>query len=260
MLNWNSYLPDELRFFPGIDLEYRFMKHLALTASYNYSLGLPTFTDLSYQDASNQGNNQLKPYSQHSYEAGLKTTLSRLQARAVVFYTKGKNNIEWVMNDTLYRFSPINISTSENTGIEISIRYNPVNADQLLIPNSIYLGYTAINTYRDVPDAISKYNSLRNKFVLSVQHTLIKNLTLSWNLMIKNRQGNFVTYDFENALYVANEYPRALLLDARLSYSYKWVSVYTEGTNLLDKIYYESGSIPQPGRWIIGGVNIRLSY
>jgi hypothetical protein len=35
---------------------------------------------------------------------------------------------------------------------------------------------------------------------------------------------------------------------------------YIEGTNLSDLTYYESGSIPQPGRWLIGGINIKLGY
>lgn len=260
MISWNTYEPDKIHFFPGIDLGYEIINHVSIIGSYNYALGVPSFTDLSYQDASNKGNNQLKPYSHHSFEGGFKSNFNQVSFRTVGFYTKGIDNIEWIMNDTLFKFSPINVPLSENYGLEVSLNYTSDNPKQLLIPTHIYIGYTNIKTYRNVPEAISKYSSLRNKFVVSIQQNLTENLTLSWNLMIKNRDGKYTGYDFEKLHYVANAYPKAILVDARLSYTYKWALFYVEATNLLDKTYYESGSIPQPGRWITGGINLKLGY
>jgi vitamin B12 transporter len=35
--------------------------------------------------------------------------------------------------------------------------------------------------------------------------------------------------------------------------------LYIEAANLTDSKYYESGSIPQPGRWVRGGISIKIS-
>ncbi len=260
LLNWNSYMPEKPHFFPGIDISYELINHFAIIGSYNYALGMPTFTDLSYQDASNQGNNQLKPYSHHSYETGFKSSFDEISFKMVGFYTHGKDNIEWVLNDTLFKFSPINVPLSENYGLEATMSYTAKNRQRLLIPNRVFIGYTYINTYRNIPVAISKYSCIRHKFVLNIQKNLVNNLFLSWNIMFKERDGKYTKYDFENLRFIAESYPQTILLDARLSYIFKWATFYTEATNLLNKTYYESGSIPQPGRWFTAGLTVKVNY
>lgn len=260
MVNWNSFTPDKFYLVPGIDINLMPVKYFSVIGSLNSTLGMPTFTDLNYQDPSNQGNNQLKPYTQLSIEGGIKYQSDVFKVKTVLFATNGKNNIEWVYNDTTFKFSPINVPVSKSKGFEISFDYQSREADFMqIIVKRIFLGYTFINTYRETPEAVSKYSNMRQKFVANLQQEPLPNLILSWNFMFKERTGYYLTYDFENNKNVANKYPEALVVDLRISYSFKSIGMYIEGANLTDNIYYEAGSIPQPGRWIRGGINIKIS-
>lgn len=261
LLHWNSFEPNKLNFIPGADLGFHVTNELSLVSSYNYTVGHPTFTDLGYRGPTNQGNPNLRPYYQHSVEGGFKYRKNNLQAGFIAFYTNGKNNINWVRNDSLNRYMAMNIDLSENTGIETYFRYksngNPLT--EILI-NEIYIGYTFIDTYRSTSDQFSKYTNIRHKAVARIEQLLTKDLRLSWSFMYKQRIGDYLTYDFESAEYIHNTYPEAMLIDLRASYSFNQFLVYVEASNLLDTRYIESGSIPQPGRWFRGGIKYNFEF
>ncbi len=261
LLHWNSFEPNKLNFVPGLDVGIDLAKSFSFVGSYNYTIGHPTFTDLGYRGPTNQGNPNLKPYSQHSYEAGFKLKHNFLQAGVTGFYTNGKNNINWVRNDELNKYLAMNIDLSENMGIESYLRFknrNTTLSEKIL--HEIYLGYTFIDTYRSISSEFSKYTNIRQKAVVRFQQKPTKNLMLSWNFMYKQRIGDYLTYDFEGKEYIHNSYPEVFLIDLRASYTISNFTVYIEGSNLLDKTYIESGSIPQPGRWLKGGLKYNFEF
>jgi iron complex outermembrane receptor protein len=246
---------------PGIDLSYSPIKFLSIVGSYNYTIGQPTFTDLNYQGPTNQGNTQLRPYSQHSYETGVKLKLWNIQAGILGFYTHGHNNINWVRNETTNRYTALNTELSENMGIETSIRYkNTSNNWTSILASEVYLGYTYIDTYRSDSKEYSKYTNIKHKAVAHIEQNIAKGLLFSWNLMYKQRIGTYLTYNFDAAEYIHTAYPDAILVDLRATYSFYKFKIYLEGSNLLDQTYVESGSISQPGRWFKAGVNVTLDY
>ena len=54
------------------------------------------------------------------------------------------------------------------------------------------------------------------------------------------------------------------LVDAKLTWDVSrkqgsGIRFYLSGENLLDKAYVDHGNVPQPGRWLKAGVQIRLS-
>ena len=261
LLNWNSFEPQMLNFVPGIDVSFSPIKQVSIVGSYNYTIGQPTFTDLSYQGPANSGNSALKPYYQHSGEMGVKLNFGNIQTGLMEFYSKGKNNIDWVFNETNNRFMAMNIDLSENFGTETYLRFKNTNNSILnIFVNEIYIGYTYIDTYRRTPENISKYSNIKHKAVARLNQQLTKRLSLSWNIMYKQRIGSYPGYDFEADEYTHNEYPEIILVDLRASYLVKDFLFYIEGSNLLDKYYVESGSIPQPGRWFKGGIRYSLNY
>lgn len=261
MVHWNSFLPNEINFFPGVDISYSLSNRMKLLTSYNYTLGLPSFTDLNYQGPTNEGNATLRPYYQHSIEGGAKITVSDIQLKTIAFYTHGKNNIEWVLNNETNRFSPINTDLSENLGIEASLNYtNSSSSIFNRLVSHVYLGYTYIDTYRASEDTTSKYTNIKHKFTAQIQQNISKQLVLSWNIMYKQRIGNYIGYDFDNDAYTLTSYPDVFLVDARLSYSIKSFTLYGEISNILDNEYIETGSISQPGRWIKGGLKYKFGW
>jgi iron complex outermembrane receptor protein len=261
MANWNSFQPDKINFFPGVDIKYTIYKPLSLIGSYNYTLGLPTFTDLNYQGPANSGNDQLLPYHQHTIEAGFMVAVGNFKVRNVYFFNWGKNTIEWVLNNENYRFSPVNVSLSESLGLEASIQYSVIdNVIPSYVLESIYIGYTFIDTYRSIHDEISKYSTIRQKFSCTLNQSLFKGFSLNWNILFKQRTGEYQLYDFVQNEYESNKYPDVWLVNLKANYHYKIADFYLGVSNLFNQVYYEAGNIQQPLRWVTFGTRIKLNY
>jgi iron complex outermembrane receptor protein len=62
--------------------------------------------------------------------------------------------------------------------------------------------------------------------------------------------------DFQN---VTQEYRPFSLTDVRLSWHADDYSIYAEANNVFNKRnYVDYGNVPQPGTWIVAGVQIKL--
>ncbi len=262
MVQWNNFDPQKLNLIPGVDISYTPLSFLSLVGSYNYSIGQPTFTDLSYQGPSSEGTKTLKTYSQHSWEAGTKIHMRNFHYNLIGFYTHGTNNIDWVLDVTdvsAPTYKATNVALSENSGIETSLRFsNNSHGLSHALLSELYAGYTFINSYRSNADSISRYSNLRNKAVLRLTQNLFDNFTLSWNFMYKQRIGKYRTYSFDDGVYGLKDYTDAYLIDVRAQYAIMNFTIYAEVSNLLDCHYVESGSIEQPGRWLRGGISYRF--
>jgi vitamin B12 transporter len=259
MLNWNSYLPDEVHFFPGIDIRYGFTDNVLALFSYNYTMGVPTFTDLTYEDVNNQGNNTLKPYTQHSVEMGLRWKHGPINITAAGFMNRGHDVIDWVWFGNENKFSPINVETYTADGIEImgELRSNRQTFAGKLIGNARF-SYTYIDMRKDVPGNLLKYFNVRNKLAAMLQSNPWKPLLLAVNIRYTDRDGSYLTWDFRNTAYEPVKFEPYWLFDLRITYSWRTFSVFLEATNLFNVEYIDIGSIQQPGRWITGGLKFRI--
>lgn len=85
---------------------------------------------------------------------------------------------------------------------------------------------------------------LRNKVVVSADGRIWRNLNLHAAWRWQDRIG-------------ANN-PSYAILDARLSWDAPHYSIYVDGTNILDKEYYDYVSVRQPGIVVIGGIRINI--
>ena len=260
LINWNSYLPDEMNVFPGIDIRYEVLKNLHLIASYNYTLGLPTFTDLTYEDPNNVGNNELEPYTMQSIEGGIKILHGRGLTTLLAFYNAGNNVIDWVWFSDNSRYMPVNINEYSANGFEL----NTVQkfSYQRQIPfsiSSLRLSYAYIDMHKELPENVAKYYNLHQRFSAMINQSITARLSLAWNINYSEREGGFLTYNTEVAGYEETAFSPYWLLDARVSYSFKWLTVYAEATNLLDTQYIDIGSIYQPGRWVSAGIKINFT-
>ncbi len=259
LINWNTMSPNEVNIFPGIDISYRLTESLRWVSSYNYTVGLPTFTDLLYYDPSNEGNINLQPYSMHSAEAGLKYQSENLSGAAVGYMNAGKDIIDWVWHSAEARNKAVNIDTYKALGIEISMMAYISRLTNNNIPiDLLRFGYAYIDMDKDLTDSVSKYYNLKQKLTLNIRHKIISRLYAGWNISYQDREGGYMTYDFITDDYVYHAYSPYWLFDARLSWKNPQYEIYTETSNLLDVTYVDAGSLPQPGRWIRIGMKILL--
>ena len=75
-----------------------------------------------------------------------------------------------------------------------------------------------------------------------------------------DRSGNYEL--FENCVSTGRteSYKPYTLLGARLNWSTGAFRLYAEGDNLLNRIYYDHGNIPQPGLWLRAGLNVDVEW
>lgn len=263
LLNWNSMYPDKLRFYPGLDVSYRFSKMLHMYASLNRSLRLPTFTDLYYSGPNNIGNTDLQPEKSWTTETGLKYFAQGLQMKVAAFHRRGRNIIDWLWLQDKEKWHTRNLTRLNTTGTEVHLQLNPhkrwpgLHWLKKLNASYSFLYMTKLNEA-----IISNYalDHLKHKASLNIWHTVYKKLAATWYLGYFNREGTYLRYDATTENTREVPYGSHWQVDVRLMWTAPHWNAYLEATNLLDIRYYDTGSVPQPGRWIKAGIALSLDW
>lgn len=236
------------------EMNYKFDSNNFTYVSISQGVRFPTFTDLFYQGASNEGNPNLKPERATNYEIGYKLFLNSFTLQTAVFYCIGTNTIDWVkLSANDIKWKTMNYTLLHTRGFQIAFTKNFKSR----LFNSLSANYTYL--YQNKPDttAISKYslNYLRHNFSLSTTHTIVKNLTLSLKVRYFLRNGSYFYLDSDNHNVMA-DFKSTFTADAKLNFNLKKLNLFIYVTNLLDKKYYDISYIKLPGRTIEGGLNI----
>lgn len=130
-----------------------------------------------------------------------------------------------------------------------------LNLSQLLIhnvggePTLLKLGYAFIHQNHETTQKIYKslyaLEYLRHKFVAELSHPIVKKLSASWALRWQQRMNGYHPY---------------AKLDGRLTWSEPTWQLFVKADNITNHRYYDIGSVPQPGIWIMAGGNIKLNF
>ena len=235
--------------YPGVDIAWRPDNAWKIFASWNMAMRLPTFTDLYYSGANIEGNANLKPEKTSDLQIGARNTGRGYIAEAQVFYSHKRDMIDWVTaretDDGIFR--SVNFRM-DNWGGEFNFSLLPEELTSEAFPiKKVSVKYAYINedSEYDVNVIQSKYamDYLRHKVNISADARIWCNLNLSATWRWQERTGENKSYG---------------LLDAKLSWDERKWSVYVDGTNILNKEYYDYISIRQPGVVIIGGIKIKI--
>ena len=254
---------DRMRFYPGIDLGFRLLDEMKLYASWNRSLRMPTFTDLYYQSATNEGNPDLKPEKNEAFELGVRYGTYFLKGSVSAFYQRGTDMIDWIKYSVSdEKWKTVNHTRLNNRGIEASL---VLDFPALLSPDfflkQLNIDYAYISQEKEAGD-IYKSNYaleyLRHKFTARLTHALWRDLSASWAYRWQERMGSYTRY--ENFLPVGETpYQPYGIIDLKIQWSRPVYDVYLEANNLLNCTYVDLGNIPQPGIWIKGGISVRFA-
>ncbi len=280
----NSDLDDPITLFPGIDLGWQFHNQWRWYASANRTLRLPTFTDLFYSGPDNLGNPLLEPEEAVSLESGVKGIWRIVQFDAAFFRRWGTNMIDWVRRpqDDVWRSD--NLTEVTLTGFEagatvlLGSRSFARTAARHSSPSlhsaertSSYSGSTRpttrllsvhfarIHAGKSSGDFISNYalDYLRHKvdiaLVLPITNRFGIHTTATW----QDRAGSFLLYE-DGAFTEIRDYEPFWRIDLKMHYDFGPARFFGEASNLLDVRYAEIGNVPQPGRWIRGGIEIEI--
>ncbi len=235
------------RIFPGIDFGFKINDQFKFYANTGYTWRIPTFTDLYYEDSANVGNEDLEPESALSYEAGLKYLNNGIELQASWFMRDGNELIDWTRADTASKWQPQNFSNIMMSGIDVSANFNLKKIWNQDFLQHLRIAYTYIDAQEiDNDVAFSRYvlENLNQQLVIGLDHKIFGKLYHSINFRYLDRES------LENYS----------LIDLRLSYRTKKVTVFGQVDNLLDTQYRESNLVEMPGTWISGGLKLKFGY
>lgn len=256
LLNLNSQFGNEL--FPGIDFSYIINDKTSFYGSANKSLRFPTFTEMYLNTSTVKADPNLKPEKATTLEIGLKSKNVGFSYNTALFFKRSNAAIDKVKRPNLTIPTMETIGDMNTYGAEASVVLEPTKVWSSLpkFINTLRANYAFIYSDKKEIDFQSFYtlNYLRHKASAGLNLNIVKHLTLDTRYTYKARLG---TYQFKGTDPVL-PYKPIHLIDTRLNYGFKKFSVFMDATNLFDKSYYEFGFVEQPGRWLSGGISVRL--
>ena len=265
VFNFNTDQGLSGKFYPGIDASYNIIKSMKVYASINSAVRMPTFTDLFYVGRENIGNPNLKAEESVTYETGIKYSDIYLVGNASFFYRQGKNIIDWNKqneNDTYW--TPSNITELNTLGIELNSMINTSSfaMNKFYGIRSLHFGLLLLNVTKSTSNTISRYtlDHLNQKITTGIDIKLFKNIYTNWQFIYQNRNGDYQVYNIDIDGYETEKYKPFTTVDTKIYFEHKIFQPYIEVSNIFDTNYSDIGGVPQPGRWIRGGIKMDLVF
>jgi len=264
LANYNSSFKDEFDFFPNINLSYWMNNSWKIFASWNNAIRMPTFTDLYYKGATHKGNSDVKPEKSEAFELGMRYANRPLfgvfdYVAVTGFYMKGKNLIDWVKENPEDLWESRNLTNLDKVGFEINSSILFKELIPQLSATRLDVGYMYMNQSKDAGNLISNYvlDYLRHHLTIGLYQPIYKNLSADFRFRWQDRQGTYTHYENSKPASERNYKPFGIL-DVKLNWEKNNFKIYASINNVFDTHYFDLGSIPQPGFWLLGGVSRTL--
>ena len=248
----NTWSAMNMSVYPGIDISYRPGNHLKLHASYNTSLRMPSFTEMYYKLQGYSADPHLKPEEMQALEIGGTIHYPRFTIHSTLWYHHGQNMIDWIMDTSkgnAAEWQSVNHTTINSVGLDIGTQFSILNS-------KFTVDYCYIHQdKKQEENIVSQYalEYLRHKLVAKALCPITKRLSLNVTARWQDRVGSYTDFDSKVC-----DYEPYALVDTRITWQERKWKVYIEANNLFDTRYHDYGLVEQPGRWLIGGVNIHL--
>lgn len=208
---------------------------------------IPTFTDLYYNDAANEGDPGLKPESSWTYEAGADYRIGPVGLAATYFHRDSYDTIDWTRRTAKDKWQVKNIGTADTNGVELSAELSPVRVNRDIVIEKAFGRYTALHTYAK-HDYISKYalDYLKQELSTGFEYSLLGFRNL-WVMNVKKRVGDsgYIVVDTRVSKEIVNS--KGVVFEA-----------FVDLTNLFDADYSEQSDIPMPPRAFKSGASLRF--
>ena len=227
----------------SLDARYLLTKSLSLRGAYSTNYRLPTFNDLYWEPG---GNPDLKPEFSSSGEVGLDYQLKNFQVSGGWYVIKSEDLIQWrpITQDF---WSPVNITSATNHGLEFMASYNHTIGKHLL-------GLKASYDYTLATDDDTDKN-----LIYVPEHRAGGILDYSWekwsfNYNLQYVGKVFITTSNSESL---DDY---LLSDISIGRSLcnDVIGLHFKVNNLFDKNYQSVAYRPMPGRNYVFQINFKL--
>ena len=243
-LNYQSNFFNNLFFYPGMDLGYRFKKNLKLYSNVGYTYRIPTYTDLFYSSPTTLGNENLKLEKALTKEIGLKYLKSNFNLSMSLYQRDASDIIDYVRNNEAEPWQANNIREISTNGFELNMGYKFYLG--AFRPQSINIGYSNINDdLLETDFAFSRYtlNSLKNQ------------ITATYMFQIRDFISSTLT--FKSSERLNND--SYTVIDFRTSYIYDRFTISLILNNITDTEYSETNLVPMPGFNSLVGIKYSIN-
>jgi vitamin B12 transporter len=210
----------------------------------------PSYTELYYSDPSTVGDPDLKPEIGWSYETGVDYFIGYSFWTSISVFERDQSNlIDYV------RYSPTDISRAANftsaktRGCEFRLDWKSTKRSLESVKGAAFREIKVSYSYLDSRIDRGAVYSSRYAFV-HPRHRICINADALLPLSI--HVSTTLTYN------VKLDNIRYTLLGAQLTRSFHSLTLYVNGTNLLNESYEEIVGVPLPGRWLWAGAEYRL--
>lgn len=242
----------------GVDLGYSISDQVTLYTSVNSASRLPTFTDLFFSNAAQQGNPFLKAEQSKTIEFGTKVNQLNWNLTAGAFYRKGVDVIDWVKMDSTSKYVSMNLSSINALGGDLTFDYRFSN---FVVKRAVFT-YSYLTLDKEAVGFDSKYalDYLKHKITLSIEHSVFKKLSATWKLGYFDRYGNYdaQTSSVKGSPVLMTVYAPYTNLDCRVLWTDKIFDLFADVNNILDSKYADYGGLTQPGVNFNVGVRLKL--
>lgn len=246
--------------YPGLDVSYSLTSALRTYLSVNRAFRLPTFTEMYYTSPTNRGNAELMPETAWHSEIGAEYRLGGFSSRLMGFYRYGSQSIDWVRTADETVWHTENLGKIRTSGIETGLTYRPLQMPQLYkIIDRVDVGYRQYFQHHAVESYFSQYVLDYLKWKMTAGLTLKAGapFRITVNLVWQERNGTYTAFDAAmNPLEV--DYKPFAVVDLKLLYRFRWVTLTAECSNIFNQGYFDLGSVPQPGAWYKAGLEFNL--
>ena len=276
MANMNTWLDHRYRFYPGIDISYRFTKNIKFFAAWNMAQRMPTFTDIYYKSPTQVGYAGLKPERTSEFNIGGVFKNDNIELTLRLYHRHQTNMIDWVIpSDSVVKYGRGNYTTYHatnlkvnNMGVSFSGRFTTNNRRF-----SLNTQYTFIHQKRNddiqLDDSYYGLNYLRHKVIAAAIAHIWKGLSATLSYRFQNRMGTYYEYDTNHIVKNAygwdtytfagkSSYKPFSLIDLHLEWREKHYKIYADLNNLTNYQYIDIGNVKQPGFWFMGGIKLIL--
>lgn len=241
----------DFNIYPGAEAGISITNELHWSAAFNRTLRLPTFTDLYYTSATNVSDPHLKPEEATVWETGLRYRLHRFTAEANAFYRAGRNMIDWVQFPDDEKWHSTNLTEVNLKGFELTLHYQS-GAEITEGLRHCRISWQFTEADKSSSGFVSKYvlDNLKHKVDLTTDWLLPAGFSLQLKGSYQQREGTYLNPDDNTP----EAYKPVWLADGRLAWKRGKFTLFAEATNLFNCTYTDHANVPQPGRWVRGGI------
>lgn len=196
----------------------------------------PTYTERYYTDPNHRASAELEPETGWTVDGGIDWTRSGWSASATLFRRWDENVVDWVRASTAERWQTTNVRDVDTHGTELTL-------SRQIGPGFVRATYAWVASDAPALSLLSKYVLDYTRHAVGAQALVRGPAAVDISLRADRR--------------LRSDGQRYTLVDARVSRRFQRVTLFIEGSNLLDETYTEIAGVAMPGRSAMTGVAVR---